>query len=164
MRRALLCAVLLALAGATSAAAGLPRAGSLVPGRSLGGIALGERAAHVRAALGGFYGVCRGCARTTWYFTYRPFESHGLGVEFAHGRVAAVYTVGRPDGWTGPRGLSLGATQTQVTGVAGPLLTIPCLGYQALVRDSARARTAYYVSDGLLWAFGLLRTGADPCR
>jgi hypothetical protein len=51
----------------------LPPAATFVPGRSLAGIRLGERAAEVRAQLGRDYGLCRGCATTTWYFTYRIF-------------------------------------------------------------------------------------------
>ena len=52
MRRALLVTSLAAAALAVPAAAGLPRAGTLVPGRSLGGIRLGETQHAVRAALG----------------------------------------------------------------------------------------------------------------
>jgi hypothetical protein len=69
MRRALVCATVIALAAAASAAASLPRTGVLVAGSSLAGVRLGEPAAQVRAALGGSYGVCRGCVRPTWYFT-----------------------------------------------------------------------------------------------
>ena len=164
MRRALACATVLALAAAGPAAAGLPRAGALVPGSSLGGVRLGEPAARVRAALGGFYGVCRGCAVPTWYFTYRAFEQHGLGVELAGGRVSAVYTVWQPSGWHGPKGLVLGTSEETVNARLGPLLPIACAGYTALVQDRAGARTAYYVVNGRLWGFGLLRAKADPCR
>lgn len=164
MRRTALCAALAALAAAAPASAALPQAGVLVPGRSLGGIRLGETGAQVEAALGRGHGVCRGCAQPTWYFTYKLFDAHGLAVELTRGRVSAVYTLWQPPGWRGPAGLQLGAFEAQVTAVAGPLLTVPCTGYQALVRDSAHARTAYYLAAGRLWAFGLLRRGADPCR
>src|ERR1700693_6089403 len=82
-----------------SAAAALPRTGVFVPGRSLGGIRLGESAAAVRAALGRSYGVCSACATTTWYFTYKRFDQHGLAVELTGGRVSAVYTLWQPTGW-----------------------------------------------------------------
>jgi len=36
--------------------------------------------------------------------------------------------------------------------------------YEALVRDSAHARTAYYLFDGRLWGFGLFQRGSSPCR
>src|SRR2546423_6352034 len=107
MRTALLCVLLLVAAAPVSAAP--PKAGTLVPGRSLGGVRLGETAPKVRAALGDSYGVCRGCAVTTWYFTYRPFDRHGLAVELVGGRVSGVYTLWEPNGWSTPGGLRLGA-------------------------------------------------------
>jgi hypothetical protein len=135
-----------------------------VPSRSLGGVRLGEPAASVRAALGHRYGVCRGCARTTWYFTYRPFEQRGLAVELTRGRVTAVYTLWRPEGWHAQGGLQLGAVEAQVTKLTGALISVTCAGYVALVSDAHDARTAYYIVDGALWGFGLLEGKASPCR
>jgi hypothetical protein len=164
MRRALVCAAVIALAGAASAAAALPRPGALVAGNSLAGVHLGEPAAQVQAALGRSYGVCHGCSRPTWYFTYRAFDQQGLGVELTGGRVSAVYTLWQPTGWHGPKGLVLGASEDVVNGRLGPLLPIACAGYAALVHDAGGARTAYYVLNGRLWGFGLLRAQANPCR
>lgn len=160
---ALFAAALTFAAGAAPAAAALPRQGTLVPGRSLGGVRLGEPAALVRATLG-FRGVCRGCPHTTWYFTYAPFDRHGLGVEISGGRVSAVYTLWKPDGWHAADGLALGAYPAQLTAREGTMPTIACGGYTAYYRDSGRARTVYYLSEGRVWAFGLFRRGADPCR
>jgi hypothetical protein len=162
MRLAALCAAALVACG--SAAAALPRQGTLVPGRSLGGIRLGQPAAGVRATLGTFYGVCRDCSATTWYFTYRAFDRVGLAVELTRGRVSAVYTLWRPGGWSAPRGLRLGAVDAQVTSLAGPVIPIACSGYDARVSDDARTRTVYYVIDQKLWGFGLMRAHRDPCR
>jgi hypothetical protein len=164
MRRVLACASVITLAVAAPAAGALPRAGTLVPGSSLGGVRLGEQAAQVRAALGGFFGVCSDCSRTTWYFTYRPFDSRGLGVELTKGRVTAVYTVWQPEGWHGPQGLVLGQQASLVDARLGKLLPVTCAGYSALVADTRAARTAYYVVNGRLWGFGLLRAKASPCR
>jgi hypothetical protein len=165
MRRVLVCAALLLVGVAQPAAAALPRQGTLAPGRSLGGVRLGEPAAQLRASLGRFYGVCRSCSAPTWYFTYRPFDRRGLAVELTGGRVSAVYTVWQPAGWRGPHGLRLGAARGQVATLAGgPLLPVVCAGYDALVRDTAGARTAYYLVDGRLWGFGLLRPHGSPCR
>jgi hypothetical protein len=164
MRRSLVAGALAALLVAAPAAAGLPKTGALVPGRSLGGVRLGESSRAVRAALGGSYGICRGCRRRTWYFTYGPFEKDGLAVELAHGRVTAVYTLWRPPGWHAPRGLRLGATPLAVHRLAGTLSTITCSSYDALVRDSFGARTVYYLFAGRLWGFGLFLRGASPCR
>jgi len=163
MKLALLCALLCATAASASAA--LPRHGLLVPGRSLGGVHIGETAADVQATLGRRYGVCRGCRTTTWYFTYRPFTRQGLAVELARGRVSAVYTLWRPSGWSAPQGLRFGAVEAQVTTLAGPLIVLACMGYDALTRDSAAdVRTVYYVVDGKLWGFGLMPAHASPCR
>jgi hypothetical protein len=163
MKRAIVLAAVL-LSAAAPAAAALPTAGTLVPGRSLGGIRLGETAAQVRAALGKRYGVCRGCRTTTWYFTYRPFTRQGLGVELTHNRVSAVYTVWQPAGWSAPKGLTIGAVEAQVTTLAGPLVVLTCSGYEAFTKDTPDVQTAYYIVDGKLWGFGLMPAHADPCR
>lgn len=152
------------LALAAPAAAGLPRGGTLVPGRSLGGVRLGQSQRAVRAALGTFYGVCTDCARPTWYFTYGRFDKHGLAVEFSGGSVSAVYTLWQPGGWHASDGLRLGAAEAVVQKRVGFLRTITCPGYDALVADGPHARTAYYVFQGSLWGFGLFRRGAAPCR
>lgn len=164
MRRRLLCTAVAALVLAAPAAAGLPRAGALAPGRSLGGVHLGETGHAVRASLGTFYGTCRSCLSRTWYFTYRKFDRHGLAVEFEGRRVSAVYTLWQPHGWHSKRGLRLGAKPLTVHERAGSLRTIVCAGYDALVRDAGRTRTVYYVYGGHLWGFGLFSRGADPCR
>jgi len=164
MRRSLIGTALTALVLAVPAGAELPKAGVLVPGRSLGGVRIGESARDVRAALGSFHGVCTDCARTAWYFTYKPFDKHGLAVELERGRVSGVYTLWRPRGWHAARGLRLGATPLEVHRRVGTTRTLTCVGYDALVRDSARARTVYYVYGSRLWGFGLFRKGTDPCR
>jgi hypothetical protein len=164
MRRGLIATTIAALLFAATAGAGLPRAGTLVPGRSLGGIRLGEAPRAVRAALGTFYGTCHGCPRRTWYFTYRPLDRHGLAVEFTGGHVSGVYTLWRPAGWHGPHDLGFGSSALAVHRLTRASRTVTCHGYAALVRDSAHARTAYYLLDGRLWGFGLFRRGASPCR
>jgi hypothetical protein len=153
-----------ALALSPTALAGLPSAGRLVPGRSLAGIRIGETQRQVTAALGRSHGVCTGCAVPTWYFNVRAFDQHGLGVEFTRGRVSAVYTIWQPDGWTGPNGLALGATQAQVQATAGALFQVTCTGYDAWVHDLKTVRTVYYILNGNLWGFGLMRASANPCR
>ena len=162
MRLAAIVAAALVLSPA--ALAGLPNPGKLVPGRSLAGIRIGETQGRVSKALGRSHGVCTGCAIPTWYFNVRPFDQHGLGVEFTRGRVSAVYTIWKPDGWTGPKGLTLGAPQAQVEASAGALFQVTCTGYDAWVADHKTVRTVYYVLNGGLWGFGLVRANANPCR
>lgn len=156
--------VLTVLVLAAPAAAGLPSEGILVPGHSLAGVRLGESQRAVRAEVGTFHGVCDDCSRPTWYVTYKPFEKQGLAVEFARGRVSAVYTLWQPRGWHTTDGLWLGSTPLQVHKRVGYLRTISCPGYDALVSDGRRARTVYYLFRGGLWGFGLFRRGAAPCR
>jgi hypothetical protein len=161
MRSVAALAAALALAG--SAAAALPKPGVFQPGRSLGGIRLGESAADVRAALGA-HGVCQQCATTTWYFNYERFQRRGLAVELTRGRVSAVYTLWQPAGWHAANGLRLGALEAQLTNKTQPLVEVVCSGYDARVADTGRARSVYYVAEGRLWGFGLLRAHANPCR
>ena len=164
MRKGLIASAVAVLVLAAPAAAGLPLNGTLVPGVSLGGVRLGESEQAVRATLGSFHGVCRGCATTTWYVTYRPFDKHGLAVEFTQKRVSAVYTLWDPTGWRATNGLRLGASPLDVHRKVGFLRTVTCPRYDALVADRARSRTVYYLFRGGLWGFGLLQRGADPCR
>ena len=164
MRRSLVISAVAVLVLAAPAAAGLPKAGTLVPGRSLGGVRLGESPRAVRAALGRFYGTCRVCRRRTWYFTYRPLDKHGLAVEFESGRVSGLYTLWRPRGWRAPHGLRFGATPLVVHQRAGTTRTVTCHGYDSLVHDSFGARSVYYLFAGRLWGFGLFRAGTNPCR
>jgi hypothetical protein len=163
MRSLAICAAALVVTASATADA-LPPAGVFVPGRTLGGIRLGESASVVRAALGHSYGVCSHCATTTWYFTYKRFDQHGLAVELTGGRVSAVYTLWQPSGWHTAAGLRLGADEGQLTNSVGALIPVVCSGYDARVADRGRARSVYYVVQGKLWGFGLLRVHADPCR
>ena len=129
-------------------------------GTSLAGVRLGDTPARVRAHLGSDYGVCRGCATTTWYFTYRRFDDKGIAVEFSHRRVSATYTLWQPSGWRGPRGLRLGALEGEVTATVPGVVPVACSGYTALMQG----RSAYLVVGGRLWGFGLFRKGGSPCR
>lgn len=154
----------LALTAVLATGGSLPKAGVLVPGRSLAGIRIGESPAQVRATLGSFYGVCRECPLPTWYFTYGRWQQSGLAVELVGHRVSAVYTVWNPAGWRSRSGLQLGAVEAQVTQVAKPRFTIACPNYTAYANDTGGTRTVYYVFDGKLWGFGLFTHGSDPCR
>ena len=162
MRLAALIAIALSLAA--PAAAAPPDAGVLVPGRTLGGIALGTAKAEVERRWGRAYGICRGCARETWYFNYFAFQPRGAGVELRRGRVAAVFTLYQPPGWRTTRGLTLGDSVARITAVYGPLVRRECGGYAVLELPSRGAVTAFYVLEDRLWAFGLSRPGIGLCR
>jgi len=110
----------------------------------------------VRTQLGTNYGVCRGCATTTWYFTYRRFDDKGLAVELTHDRVSAVYTLWQPPAADVKRRVAIGAPQEKV----GAAISVSCSGYTALVRGTS----VYLVVDGKVWGFGLFPRRASPCR
>jgi hypothetical protein len=150
---------MLALA-AVALATALPQHGMLVPGQELGRVRLGDTPAQVQRKIGRFYGVCRGCKTPTWYFTYRRFESQGLGVEFRNRRVDAIFTLASPPGWRTDGGLDLGAPAKSLP----RLQSVTCVRYRALVARAPDAVTAYYVANGKLWGFGLLRPTAAVCR
>lgn len=148
---------------APEAQASLPRHGVLVPGRSLGGVSLGMTKTQVRRAWGARFGRCRSCTVETWYFNYRPFEPQGAGVEFKGGRVARVFTVWQPEGWSTPDAVTLGASESEVTNVYGALVRRRCARYTALLIRGPGVQSVFYVLDGELWGFGLTRRAASPC-
>ena len=154
----------IALAAASAATAAPPREGILAPGRSLGGVRLGLTPAQVRAHWGSSYGVCRDCARTTWYFTYKPFTQKGAGVEFRRGRVSAVFTLWAPKGWRSTKGLRIDEPEASVTDLYGALPRTECGTYSALLQRRRGVRTAFYVVSGRVWGFAILSPGAVACR
>ena len=147
-----------------SAAASPPKAGLLVPGTSLGGVALGSSAPDVRAAWGSQFGVCRGCRERTWYFNYRRFAPQGVGVSFRRGRTVALFTLWRPAGWHTTRGLKIGDPATLITTLYGPLLRVNCGTYAAETLRRGRTTTAFYTVDEEVWGFGLSLAGQRVCR
>ena len=153
-----------ALVLAPAAWAPAPASGRFVEGRSLGGVELGMTRAEVRAEWGSTYGLCRSCARTTWYFNLKPFEPQGAGVELRRGRVARVFTVWRPLGWRTAGGLDLGVRLPELRAAIPALKVRPCESYTAYLAPSGRGPTSvYYVFRGRLWGFGLMRPGLSPC-
>jgi hypothetical protein len=140
-----------------------PKAGLFVPGKSLGGVTLGMSQANVLRVWGKRHGVCRECARTTWYFNYRPFEPQGAGVAFERGRVVRVFTVWRPDGWRSGSGLVLGDDAGRISELEGPYREQRCGPYKALVSRTGKVESVFYVFHERLWAFGLMRAGRSPC-
>ncbi len=153
-----------ALALAPAAWAPPPLEGTLVPGRSLGGLELGMTKADVRAAWGERFGVCQNCRRETWYFNYEPFKPEGAGVAFGpRGRVVHVFTLWSPPGWEATDGLALGADEVDVGAGLVLLDERACRGYTAKRASTGETETVFYVHERKLWGFGLVRPGANPC-
>jgi hypothetical protein len=154
-------AALLFVAGAAAAP---PRAGLVVPGKSLGGLTLGATPAQVRAAWGERHGVCRDCRARTWYFNLRPFEPQGAGVTFRRGRAVAIFTVWSPPGWHTDRGLRIGDPAAKIAGLYGALLRVNCGNYAAMTLRKGRTTTSFYVVDEQVWGFGLSLRAEPTCR
>jgi hypothetical protein len=154
----------IALLLAAPASAAAPRAGVLVPGKSLGRLALGATPAQVRAAWGPRHGTCRGCLAPTWYFNFARFEPEGAGVAFRRGRVVALFTIWAPKGWRTDRGLKIGDDALRATTLYRGLVRITCGTYYALTLNRASAVTSVYVHDEKVWGFGLSRPREPVCR
>jgi hypothetical protein len=160
-----LTASLAALLTAPAVGAAPPRQGVVVPGKSLGGLALGATRADVRAAWGARYGVCRDCRAQTWYFNLRPFEPQGAGVTFRKGRAVALFTMWSPPGWRTTKGLRIGDPEFRIEAVYGSLFRVGCGRYSALTLPGRGVTTSFYVVDEQVWGFGLSLGGhASVCR
>jgi hypothetical protein len=151
------------LAGPPDTSPAPPVQGVFEPGESLGGVRLGMTKAQVKGVWGKRFGRCRTCAQETWYFNYRPFEPQGTGVTFVRGRVASVFTVWQPSGWHTSGGLTLGASEREITQEVGSLERRRCLGYQALLLRGFSSRSVFYVYEQALWGFALMRPTLSPC-
>jgi hypothetical protein len=154
-----------ALAATTTgvARAAPPDAGVFVPGRSLGGVALGASLDDVVAAWGRAYGRCRSCAGETLYFNRFAFRPEGAGVELARGRVVAVFTLWAPPGWRTADGLAIDEPALRLQATYRPLRRTACRGYDAFVLPGSGARSVVYVVDGDVWGFALLDRGHAVC-
>jgi hypothetical protein len=119
--------------------------------------------AQVEHEWGTRFGRCRTCRQQTWYFNYAPFQPEGAAVRFANGRVDAVWTLWKPDGWRLGT-LELGAPAAALTGRWSALETVPCDNYEARIARKRGVLTVLYVYGAQLWGFGLTRAGASPCH
>jgi hypothetical protein len=152
------------LIAASTASAAPPRAGMLVPGKSLGGLSLGASRSDARAAWGARYGTCRGCRKPTWYFNFARFEPQGAGVTFERGRVVTIFTLWAPRGWRTSRGLLIGDPVARASALHRGFVRVNCGTYYALTQDHRRAVTSIYVHDEKVWGFGLSRPREPVCR
>ena len=57
----------------------------------------------------------------------------------------------------------LGDETVRITFFYGPLKSVACRNYTALVLPAARATSAFYVVDGRLWGFGLVGPSRSAC-
>lgn len=160
-------ALVLAVAASTGATAGtLPRAGVLVPGRSLAGVRLGDTPDSVRTRWGTRYRVCGQCAGRTWFFTYEHStgDPFGAAVSFRGGRVVALFTLGSPPGWRTREGLRLGDGVDRAHALYGALSLRACIGYLALSMRRTGVVTSIYAAGDSVYGFALTAPGETVCR
>jgi hypothetical protein len=146
--------------------AALPRAGVLVAGSSLAGIRLGDSMATVRALWGSHFTRC--CAPGTWFYVYPPpSDPVGAAVEFRHGKVVAVYTLGSPAGWHTQTGIRVGQIleNPQAAKGSSPSVYLSCAGYGAKsVRSSSGAVTSILTQGASVYGFALTAPSVSPCH
>jgi hypothetical protein len=147
-----------------AAALAVPVHGLVVPGKSLGGVQLGDTPARVRAVWGTTFGVCSNCDRRTWYFNYVRFAPQGAGVEFRAGRVASAFTLWAPSGWRTAEGVRIGDAAARLTKHYRRLQLYTCRPYAAYVLNSRSGWTAFYVLNGKVWGFAVSRRSVPVCR
>jgi hypothetical protein len=166
MHRLALVALLAALLASTAGAATkpqAPRTGTIVPGTSFGGLALGLTKAQVRAAWGSHFGVCDNCPQVTWYYTFVKFEPKGIGVRFLNGRVASYFTVGEPFGWKTSKGLALGDPRIRTEKLYGTAPVLDCAGYSLYEILVKKQLLLVYLSDDRVYGLGLATRSFNPC-
>jgi hypothetical protein len=154
----------LALGGAARAthAAALPKQGVLVSNQSLAGIRLGDTRATVKKLWGGRFTRCGGCTPEMWFYFY-PADPVGAGVEFAGGRVVAVFTLGSPAGWRTSSGIKVG----QILGFprASDPRWLSCNGYSAKPATRSGTAVASILTQGAaVYGFALTRPSVSPCH
>ena len=107
------------------------RRGCWSAARASAAFASATRTAAVRKLWGHSFTVCEGCEPTTWFYWY-PSSDAGAGVEFRHGHVTGVYTLGAKVGWRSD-GRAQGRRLHEQQGAAGEerLEELPRLQRQA---------------------------------
>jgi hypothetical protein len=156
------------LAAPTRAA--LPLQGVLVPGRTLGGVALGDSVRRVTELWGANRRRCQGCTLPTWFYTYDDRDETraglGAGVAFRGGRVVAVFTLGAPFGWRTSDGLKLGEIMPKAAEVYGPgFRWRSCVGYMAMsMPTGAGTVTSIYTDGNVVYGFALTHPSLSVCQ
>ena len=141
--------------------AAVPVAGILVSGKSLGGVQLGDTTSDVRKLWGHRFVVCEGCEPTTWFYWSTP--STGVGVEFRHGRVTGVYTLGLTAGWRSTDGLKVGSYMSTKE-LQEKSVWRNCSGYSAKLERSRDAVTSIFTVGPMVYGFSLTRPDESVCQ
>jgi hypothetical protein len=142
----------------------LPAEGVLTPGKSLGGVRLGDTTAAVTKRWGSRHTSCALCKRTTWLYSYRGRGPAGAAVSFRNERVAAVFTLGVPRGWRTSRGVALGDPAERVQALYGRLPWSQCIGYGALSIRRPGVVSSIYTYGESVYGFALTLPSEPVCQ
>ena len=134
----------------------------LISGESLGGVALGDTPAQVRALWGTHYSICQTCDPRTWFYFDSDKSDAGVAVGYRHGLVTAVYTLGMPDGWHTSSGVRVGTLLQEFNSPSGT--TTACLGYGAVSTRSGNVRTSILTNGQSIYGFALTRPSEPICH
>ena len=160
----------LAVAGDTAVkhVAKLPDQGVLVSGSSLAGIHLGDSMATVRALWGGHFTSCPGHTTTgMWCYLYPPPDDPvGAGVQFAGGKVVAVFTLGMTFGWRTTTGIKVGQMLDNPGGaLSDGSKWLRCAGYSAKATPNGNGAVTSILTLGpSVYGFALTRPSVSPCH
>jgi hypothetical protein len=148
-------------------APGFPARGIFVPGKSLGGIQLGDSQATVEASWGTNHQSCDPalCGPSTWLYIANLKEGpRGVGVTFdPNGNVIALFTLGSPFGWRTAEGVRMGDLFENVVQVYGNTGFRMCTGYGAMTMRTPAATTSVYVYGEVIYGFALTAPSAPVC-
>jgi hypothetical protein len=143
---------------------GLPQRGVLVSGKSLAGVELGDSMATVKARWGGRFTRCGTCKPAMWFYWYPPpADPEGAGIQFANGRVVAVFTLGSPAGWRTETGIRVGQILNNPTESGSRWIS--CAGYSAKSTETTpNAVTSILTQGSAVYGFALTRPSVSPCQ
>jgi len=171
---ALVLTLALALAPQSSAASSarqhstgaLPTRGTLIVGKSLAGIALGDTQTKVKTRWGSRYTNCikSPCTDQTWLYFYPSGEPVGAGVRFRNGKTVAVFTLGATPGWKSTEGIKIADPASKVYDFYGSPKYTKCIGYEALSLTRGGVTTSFYLTSGVVYGFAITAAGVPVCQ
>ena len=138
-----------------------PVKGILVPGKSLGGIRLGDTGGKVLALWGRNFSMLPG-QPMTWLYMSPTGDPYGAGVSFRDGKVIAIFTLGGITGWRTSDGLRVGQLFSKFNDPEGK--TVACDGYGAISSPSGNAVTSILTQGQSVYGFALTRPSEPVCR
>jgi hypothetical protein len=150
----------------TATAGNLPSRGILIPGKSLGGIALGTSQTQVKTRWGSRYQECEKsfCKDPTWLYFYPSGEPLGAATRFRNNKVVAVFTLGATTGWKTSNGLKIADPASRVYELYGSPRYTKCIGYEALSVTQGGVVTSFYLTSGVIYGFALTVPGLTVCQ